>query len=305
MVSQEQLYHIAPIISDIKLWPKVGLAAINSNNGGAWRVWALAHGINGTRGKQQTGKVTKAELRAVMDRLEVEPRNRQRWIAEAVHMGLLRPYRDLYYLAGLARAAVRLGCGKVGTPAIIKTPDLFKKGWRSKVWAGYLARAGEKGLRVSQSTKEKLTGFKCKTQQNYQKQIKHKKIRNYARTETPASELSGNPFIDGGKFEDGKKEKIIQRLPDQLVISLDEAKTSRPGRSRKAQKQMNASLLSDVGNQTVTRLFHETSKGIERTRAKLEKAKDTPPWEVPAELFELKKVCNHTNQTNIWTPIAL
>ena len=293
-------YNISlPSLSDIKLWPNVGLAAINSHNGGAWRVWVLAHGID----QAGAGKVAKVDLRAQMDLLGVGPRNQQRWILAAVKLGLLRDIKDKnYYLEGLARAAARLGCARIGTPVTIKAAELFKKGWRSKVWAGYLARFGEHGKRVSQATKAKLTGIEPKTQTRYQKQIKHTKIRNYAvRVNSPARLLKdrgrGTP-----NFPDRTNQHVISKLPDQLIISSDVARTNVKGRSRKSQARLNTLLVVGGVSKTVpVKLFHITSKGIEYAKEKLA-GKNILPKDRPSEFFKFKKRCENTN---LWLPMAL
>ena len=262
----------------IKIWATVGLASIRNKTSGAWRAWQICKHID-----QGSGKVTRAELWTYFDALGIGERKRRRWVSKALRLGLIREHKEYYYSVNLGRAAVILGCKKVGLPATVKTAALVRSGWRAYVWAAYLATLNNKP--VSQATKARLTGVLPRTQRIYQASVPGSARQNYTeRGFARARKSQGlNDVCEIHTFEN-ERGKIVQRLPDARIVPLDVSKTTKRGRSRKAQKLVNhISLSMERDPDKVSRLFCETAKGVKSALKAIAKLniKDRP-----GEIFE-------------------
>ena len=287
----------APITSQlwpatIKLWPVIILAAITNKHGGAARIWALSKAID----SQGAGKVSRADLWAFCAGLGIGERKRLRWLCAALELGLFREviYRNgevVYRLASWGRGAGMLGCSQIGKPANVTAKALVSPGWRAHVWAGYLATL--EGQIISQETKYKITGVDPRTQRNYQATLAVKRIQNYSNTnlsdpgDIPEKHLFINP----------KTNKVVQRIPDIIIVPSDVARSVPKGRSRKAQREIHSRMLggnssySAAGpSDSMVRLFHETKKGAEKALRRLDQF---------GEAFWCKKTWENANQWGI------
>lgn len=279
----------------VKVWAMVGLHAIGGNHGGGWRFWALAHTLD----TQGSGWVWRSDLWGWLSHLGVGDRQRRRWLRDAINTGLVREAGDRYYLTGLSRAAVILGCQQVGRPAEVSAAGLVGKGWRAVVWGAYIATLN--GRPMSQETKHRLTGVDPRTQRNYQAAIPGEARRNYAKTNTPGDHVDGIRDNGRGAAFVGRDGKLVYRLPDIRIVPSGLARLTPKGRSRKAQKQVNACLPRGGHSDRFLRLFHDTANGVKATLRQISRA-DLPPWETPGELFEL----SHAGRSvNLWQPVAV
>lgn len=278
----------------VKVWSLVGLAAIQSNHGGAWRVWVLCHAID----QAGSGRARRSDLWRWLAELGVGDRKRRRWLRDAITIGLVREAGEYYYLAGLARAAIILGCDHIGRPAVISPVDLMRSGWRAVVWSAYLLTLD--GRPISQEKKAILTGIDPRTQRNYQRSSPGEVRRNYAKTDIPGDHVDG--LRDHGKPSAfvGRDGRIVYRLPDIRLVS-GVAKLTSKGRSRKAQRVINSRVIVARDQGSLVRLFHESTKGVKAALRQLSQA-DIPPWERPAELFSLLFA---GRSVNLWQPVAV
>jgi hypothetical protein len=286
-----------------KIWPELGLAAIRTKRSGAFRILMLARAID----PQGSGVVGKKTLRAYLAFLGVDPRQRRRWQAQALELGILEERKKVYILAGLARAAIILGCETIGKPALVNAAELVRKGWRGRcVWSAW--HTSLKPRPLSQQKKYEMTGIEPRTQRNYLRSAGRLKIRkNISRTNHKPGDLVGlHEFTPYNFFATTptrrQPPRIFQRLPDQVVIPGYIAEQVKPGRSKKAQKQVNATLyLEERGSGTCLRLFCENAKQTKTAHNKLRKS-DLSPWEAPSETFELVYA---GRRVNYWAPIPI
>jgi len=289
---------------EVKVFPTIGFDAIHQNHGGGWRLWTLSKRLD-TTGK---GWVLKEELRDAVSVLRLNPRVFRLWLADAKKIGLLieAPDNARYYVVSPARAAVLLNCPKIGRPVAIPLRALFKKGWRSVVWAGYLTTLN--GKPVSQKTKKELTRVAVRTQRRYQRKIRVKKIINIAEVAHTQGELAGlGEFDSRAIFQRGGK--IVQRLPDAHLVDPETARALPVGRSRKEQARLNNALRKNSSATSFSlelgktarcsRLFYETSKGAVSAARRLAKSDDV---DVPFEVFAFK---DFLRGVSVWQSITV
>lgn len=279
----------------VKLWPMVGLAAVQTLHGGAWRAWALCHALD----RDGSGRCLRSDLWGWLHELDVDERTRRRWLRDALDLSLITEAGDHYYLVGLGRAAVMLGCDDIGTPAEISPGALVREGWRSVVWGAYIATLN--GRPISQETKHRITGVDPRTQRNYQAQVPGAVRRNYAKTNTPGSHITG--VRDNGRPGSfvGRDGRIVYRLPDIRTIPGNVARLTPRGRSRKAQKQVKLLCIVAREKGQLLRLFHDTAKGVKATLRAILRA-DLPPSDTPGEIYQLIRA---GISVNLWQPVPV
>lgn len=281
----------------VKIQPVPGMVAIKAKLGGAWRLWSLAHLVD----KNGSGKVSRAELFGFLDRLDVDERQRRRWIAEALRAGLIRQDGKNYYLAGLARMAAAVGSASVGLSAWVRADDLVRPGWRGLVWSGYLCTLGP-GAVISQDTKAEITGVDPRTQRNYQASQPGQAIINLAErgyTKRPAEAeklVAGLADVSGRPYFVTHEGRIFQRLPDSRIVPTYQARAGKWGRSRKAQAVLNFSLLAQRDPEQPRRLFYKSEKAIRRAVKRLQDIVMRP-----GELFQ--KLIEPRRRAHLWQPV--
>lgn len=281
--------------NSVKIWPVVGLAAIQAYTGGAWRAWSLARHLD----KSGAGKVARAELLAFLVGLGVNERTRRRWIEQALELELFREYRGTYYLVSLENACTRLGnMGTVGKPALVSAEALASKGWRSRVWSAYLATLGERP--ISQARKAEITGIDPRTQRNYQASVPGFAISNYAdRGRANSGLLGGLRDVCGMTVFVSKRGRLIQRLPDGRHVPRSVSRPCPKGRSRKAQKAVNVSFFVEREPCGAFRLFHDNHKGIAGALHKISRSDNRPEMQ---ELFERTSTLRGVQN---WQPVPV
>ena len=278
------------------------LMAIRNKCGGAARLWFIAKSLD----QDGSGKVGQAALFDHLAGLKVGGRKRRRWLRAALNLGLLteKVYRNgerVYRLVSWGRGFGALGCNtvKIGRPAELQTSGLVRPGWRALVWAAYEATL--EGRIISQEQKHKLTGIEPRTQRNYLTSLeKVKRIQNYAKTDILPEQVEGaRDALDLHLFVNEKTKKVVQRLPNIIVVPSNIARSLSKGRSRKAQSTVNAHTLGEnslfmqrVKNFSV-RLFHENQKGANKAIKKLESEDQT------GEVFWCKNTWVNSNQWGI------
>lgn len=245
----------------LKIWPLLAMSAWQSNNGGGYRAWQLAKLADPKGG----GRIPPDRLNKFIDGLGITKRTRQRWVSQAIDLGLFKPgHNGDLIMVSLANAAIILNCDTIGNPAEIETRDLISKGWRSVVYAGYLATLNSP---MSQKVKEKITGVPVRTQQLYLAQLQFDKETNYCKRDLPAdvNHLAGYKDLSGRHLFTNEQGEVLQKLPDKIKVPDSVAMQAPRGRSKKAQQTINAALSNGMQGGSIkrtVRLFHATSKGL-------------------------------------------
>jgi hypothetical protein len=236
-----------------------------------------------------------------------------------------------YYLAGLARGAAALGAETIGKPAEIKAIHLVREGvkkkngvspeagWRSYVWAAYLSTlqtrkdyylvkvGGEKKFvtkkikfrLVSQNTRKDETGISPRVQRYWERYLALKKKRNFAVWNIPNDRKTG--FLEfGGKYFQDSYGRILQRLPNQIIVPETVALRAPRGSSRKAQGLLCkfSSLSRWENNVENQRLFFETVDDAGEALFRYRRADFTP--EQIGETFVL---ASSRWEVNLWHPV--
>lgn len=278
----------------LKIWPIVGLSAIGVDAGGAWRIWVLARHID----QDGDGRVCIDRLFDYCKTLQIDERNRRRWITQAVELGLFQRSKHYFYLAGLARGALILGCQTIGKPVFVSPSAMVRRGWRGHVWAAFLATLNAP---MSQLVKEQVTGVSDRVQRNYQKAVAPGiRVKNYCergkavdgRADGLRSSFGWDVFTTHGK--------VIQRLPDRWQVLPSLAKRGVKGRSRKAQKIINTSCLEARRKDgDILRLFHE-QHGKAAAAIKRWSHSD---GDRPTEIFE--GIPTRSKRVALWQPLEV
>ncbi len=254
----------------VKIWPALGLAAIQGAAGaaGAWRVWTFARAVDALG----SGRLLQRDLLAYLDKMSVNRRTGRRWLSDAARLGLLKLYRGPHgktiMLTGAGRVAVVLGCQTIGKAAQIEGVRLAGKGWRKHVWCGWLVQ--NNGKLISQKTKRNITGIAERTQRKYQLEAPGRAVRNVRRvTGENANVIRQNPLAFlGAYYYIDSKNQVIQKLPDSRIVYADGAKRTGSGRTAKIQNYINANLSSrDIvprDKMKYSRIFCKSLKAAEK-----------------------------------------
>jgi len=273
-----------------KVWPMLGLSAIKHRRHGAWRAWETARHLD----QAGSGRVDPDKLLRYFKEQGLEPRTRRRWVADALRLGLLRKTTGGLYYVNLAIAAINLECFELGIPANIHIENIFHKGWRSLIFDAYNATLPGP---MSQRRKHALTRITPRTQRNYQRCSPGISRTNFARREEPADHVHGLRHERGlAVFTDGKN-RIIQRLPDIRVIPPTVATRAPMGRTRQAQKIINASrFLGRRSAEPIFKLFHESDKGARQAVRRIGRS-EAP--KKPLEIFKLNWAGTTSNRWEV------
>ena len=255
-----------PCFDSVKIWPVVGLGAIRTNLGGPFRLWSIARHLD-NKGSEV---VVMHMLKDYCDSLGINQRTYLRWQSDAKDYGIItlrywsKSEQSVISLKKLASAAKIFECQRIGYPVIIPTYLLLNYGWRGWVWAAYLATLGERP--ISRGKMREITGVPEQTQRDYENQIGIQKIENYAVTDLSADHLSGMGEFERSYaflFRDAKTPDpvIAYQLPN-TYIPPKVVRTSTKGRSRKAQKQLNAASFYVERDHSVeiVRLYHSSER---------------------------------------------
>lgn len=282
-------------VEPIKIWPKIMLSAITNKHGGAARLWFYARSLD----LQGSGRINREELFENLTYRKVDERQRRRWLAEALDLGIMTQVKGDFYLASLERGALLLRCDRIGNPVDIHLPALFKRGWRAHIWAGYLAGLKE-GQPISQEYKQTLTGISPRVQCNYQKQVAGSARKNFAATGLEADHLSGLKEEGRSSAFIGSNGLIFYRLPDLRIVPGFVSSPTHRGRSRKAQKVVNSLLnYPERGSWHFPKLFHASDEGV---RLAIEDSRSMDPGNRPREIFRRDFVGRFSN---LWRPVPV
>jgi hypothetical protein len=269
----------------------MGFDAVHTKHGGAWRLWVLCKKLD----ENGCSSVDIHDLKRAVDELGINPRCFRLWMADALALGLFVEGAGRYWLTSAGKAARLLGCPDIGLPAAVSLKMLFRKGWKAVLWAGYLATLG--GRPVSQRTKQTVTRVQVRTQRRYQKVIEVKRIKNVAEVDAPRDAFGGLVEFDARViYKSG--DKLMQRLPDSLLVGSETARSLPKGRTRKIQKQLSSCSLGR-GKPNCFRLFYGSDKSANGAARRLAKSDD---YDKPLEVFTHIK---HEIGVNTWQSVRI
>jgi len=293
------------------IWPLMGIHAQDTKHTGAWRLHVLASTLDHTEGcdhannicKGGSGKIDRAILETEALALGVKRSTFFHWLADARAAGILNGSGKSLYLASQAELTEILLCNSIDArKAIIPLKALFKTGWKSVVWAAYNKANHNKKI-ISSAKLNDITGVPLRTQRRHNNLVK--RTRNIAITTT-----DGDPAVEFGKHEhkgefvfvdpQQKNRRVLAyAIPARRSVSDTHAKIGAFGRRRVLQKaieRVKARGLFNNGNypnsarpqqatnrRTITRLFHETKKQIQKA-GRLVQALHRAPGD-PFEVF--------------------
>jgi hypothetical protein len=276
----------------VKLYPLLGLAAIKSKRGGAWRVWTIAQSID----LQGSGSIIQKALRQKLTELGVGDRQQRRWISAALQGGFFRGYKGKFYLSGLVNVAIILDLREIGLPALVGSHSLVTKSWRARIWSAYLMTLHERPL--AQITKLTVTGILPRTQQRYQKVEPGCARPNISRTDLRPDQIPGMVETGQGAYFKVHNKRVFRRLPDIRLVDSSIVKSAPKGRCRKAEK----TFLSYEGRDPVQlRLFCKSVKQVKATERQCSRS-ELLPWHTPGEIYQLLFT---GRRCNVWGAVPM
>lgn len=136
----------------IKITPLAGLAAINNNQGGAFRAWTVARNLS------NSGKASLSEIKSTLRHFGVHPRTARRWIAQAESLGLWQRDGDTVYFLSWGKAGAIFGSRWIAQPTYTKNPErLFQAGWHGLIYEMVMLSFEER--LISRQTLAEITGM--------------------------------------------------------------------------------------------------------------------------------------------------
>jgi hypothetical protein len=287
-----------PPTDKVKVWPALLLYPVKCNRTGAARLWTLARTLD----PSGSGWVGKADLYGYLSALGVSVRNRQRWLRDALELGIMRRAdlqgnRRVFYLAGLAATAKKVGCSNVGTrPVSIAARALASKGWQRFTWVGYLATFKRK--QISRLQLERLSGVSPRTQLNYDRGLITKK-HNFS-IGPGADHLPGlrEHTPHRAAFIHEPSQKIWWRLPDIRTVAPDVAEPLSKGRSKKVNAILRSSNCGAAFLDGADRLFFDGQRDADQAAKRYGRA-DNPDVR---EVYSLTGGCA---SYNLWSAVAV
>ncbi len=261
----------------IRVRSNIGIAALNHHVAGGWRLWCVASYLD----PKGAGYVDHSVLLEFLaNQLGVPRQNFQRWLKEALSFGFFKriiqkPHDKRYLLSGEASVAMRLGLSRIDRRYMLMRPRLlFRKGWRNRVWEGYLT-ANWNGKIISRSKITELSGVERHRQRRWEQNLNIEYAHNYWLMDKIKQPEQSLPFL----FEANipaiiYKDKLHIRLPDSRTLhkSISRLPFGQSRRINKQLKRWNALSKSGAGAKLpVCRLFytdiHALGKKIKKTPA--------------------------------------
>jgi len=231
----------------VKFYPELVLAVMRSNKPtGGVRLFCVAkHYDHGN------GHIPFDEFKAYTKRyLGIGKSRFNRWIREALRLGIVKRSGNVLALLSWGKAAVACGVtSPLAVPVEMGVTKIVNDGWAAWVWAAYLKRHESKREDLStlekltgvpeqthkpitRSTLERLTGVPERTQRHYEAEAGVENQANYATEKEPIAKEE-----DGYFWYYGQPKK---RLGNSRVISGVEA--CKRGRTKKHNRIIWAAL---------------------------------------------------------------
>jgi len=159
----------------MKFYPELVLRAMrNGGQVGGVRLFCIAkHRDNGN------GNLPIDEFKAYTKRYLGIPKARfNRWLGEALRLGIIERSANVYSLASWGKAAVVLGVDGLHTAVELPVRKIAGDGWAAWVWAAYVKRHENKP--IARATLKQLTGVPERTQRAYEAEAGVANYANYA-----------------------------------------------------------------------------------------------------------------------------
>jgi hypothetical protein len=252
----------------MKFFPELVLSAMrNGGPAGGVRLYCIAkHRDNGN------GHLPIDEFKAYTKRYLGIPKARfNRWLRDALRLGIIKRSANVYSLASWGNAAVALGVTGLQTPVEMGVTKMANDGWAAWVWAAYLKRHENKP--IARATLRKLTGIPERTQRMYEAEAGVENMANYANYGPP--ERNPDEAIteetNGWFWYYGQQKK---RMPNSRTVR--EIERSKRGRTAKHNSFIRAALSKKWGSSQTEKqriYFHGPNKkrAVNRTLAAMRK----------------------------------
>ena len=225
-------------MKDCKGHSLIGLAAIRAGKSGSFRAWIIARYMN-----DGSGRFLKARLYQEIEKV-TSKRNRQRWIKEALELGIFTRSRcgNYFRYISVEKAAAVYQARDIVAPTWTDPDDLVKPGWHGLYLAGYY-ESRNPDQPISRAALATITGLQKQTQINLEKGndhiVKHECKAVLGKVSDPEKafkELQNNP--DPSVRIQGNK--IIKQLP--YTYTTQGIKQAKKGSTRNYRNLLNISL---------------------------------------------------------------
>jgi len=231
----------------MKFYPELVLAAMHSNKPvGGIRLFCIAkHRDNGN------GHIPIDELKAYSKRYLGIPKARyNRWLREALQLGIMKRVGGVYALSSWGNAAAILGVESLHNPVEMGITKIANDGWAAWVWAAYMKRHENKP--IARATLEKLTGVPERTQRAYEAEAGVENHANYGDFGFPENnpDEAITEEANGYFWYYGRTKK---RLPNSRIINGVER--CRRGRTAQHNRTIWAALSLWDSSQPKNRLY--------------------------------------------------
>jgi hypothetical protein len=264
----------------MKFYSELVLAVMRKNEPtGGVRLFCVAkHYDNGN------GHIPIDEFKTYAKRyLGIEKSRFNRWLREALRLGIITQAGKILSLVSWGDAAVRVGVtGPLHSPVEMGVTKIVNDGWAAWVWAAYQKRHENKP--IARSTLERLTGIPERTQRAYEAEAGVENHANYADFGFPENnpdeaiteETNGHFWYAG---------RIKKRLGNSRIVNGVEA--CKRGRTKEHNRKIWAALsLWDSSTHKNRLYFHGPHKAQALKDAIRKMRKSNQPWnERPNVLF--------------------
>ena len=251
-------------MEDCKGYSLMGLAAIRAVKSGSFRAWIIARYMN-----DGSGRFLKARLYQEIEKV-TSKRTRQRWIKEALELGIFTRSRCGNYFRYISadKAAAVYQARDIVTTIWTDPDDLVKPGWHGLYLAGYL-ESRNPDQPISRAALATITGLQKQTQINLEKGndhiVKHECKAVLGKVSDPEKafkELQNNP--DPSVRIHGNK--IIKQLPN--TYRAQGIKQAKKGSIEKYRKLLKISLPKSQRDQDnkIRLYFKDQKKAYQNSR---------------------------------------
>ena len=254
----------------LKAFSLIGLASSRAGKTGSYKAWTLARNLDSSG----SGKVLISDLFGVIEEYKTV-RTRQRWIAEAVNLGIFTMNRkgDYYRYISPARVGIIYGCPDLIKPIQVDIELFMADDWQNveaELYAGYLEQRNN-DRPVSRAVNYILSGVSPQTQWELEKRTKKiKVIENLIPIEDvkdkveAVKKIKSLPDRKGIKIKHGK---IVKQIPNNYVTNS--VKVCRKGSTGKYRQVLRDSLSNNVQSvETKVRLYYAKKNPAEAASRK-------------------------------------
>ena len=242
-------------MNQLKVQSLIYITARQKGFSGSCKAWIVARNLD-----DGSGRFLKSDLIREIEKYTTK-RTRQRWIKEALQLGIFTVSLcgKYYRFISVDKVARIYGCKKIVTSIWIKTDDLFKPGLSKQLWGGYLESRNDQQP-ISRATLEAITGVPEATQRILESDNEHvDKYFCYADLGDTEDPQGAYQNIKNGPDPSIKikGKKIVKQLPN--TYKAKGIKQAKKGATRKYQDKMN-SLNQGMREKPIVKVFHKSIK---------------------------------------------